>query len=88
VNHAVVSYRIDSHSLLGKAEKQLAPTLGSASVKAERELIQVVFEVLVADRSLMGPDQPSLEQGNHAVNPWHQFGRNLFFPVSNVISCS
>jgi hypothetical protein len=80
VNHVVVSYRIDSHSLLRKAEKQFAPTSGSAAIETERKLIQVLFEVLVADRSLMGPDQPSLEQRNHAVNPWHQFGSSLFLP--------
>ena len=35
------------HRLLHETEKQLAPTLGFAPVKAKRELIEVVRQVLV-----------------------------------------
>lgn len=35
------------HGLLHETEKQLAPTFGFASVKAKRELIQVVRQMLV-----------------------------------------
>src|SRR5207245_5911923 len=34
----------------------------------------------VADRSLVGSDQPPLEQGDHAVNPWHQLRWSLLLP--------
>jgi hypothetical protein len=54
VNDPVVSHGINSHGLLREAKEELAPTLGSPAIEAERELIQIVVEVLVADRSLVG----------------------------------
>jgi hypothetical protein len=88
VNHSFLSYRIDSDRLLREAEKELASTMGAAAIEAERELVQVIFEVLMADGSLVGPDQPSLQLGDDAVNPWDQLGGSPLFPLSNVISCS
>ena len=72
MNDPVVGHRIDGHSLLRKAKEELAATLGSPAIEAERELVQIVVEVLVADRSLVGSNQPRFEQGDHTVNPWHQ----------------
>jgi len=34
----------------------------------------------MTDRSLVGSDQPPLEQGDHAVNPWHQLRWSLLLP--------
>ena len=58
VNDPVVGHRIDSHSLLREAKEELAPTLGSPAIEAERELIKIIVEVLMADRSLVGSNQP------------------------------
>src|SRR3974390_574631 len=77
MNNPVSRYRVDTHGLLHEAEKQLAPTLGSSPIKAERELIQIVVQVLVADGSLMSSHQPSFEQGNHTVNARHQLRGSL-----------
>ena len=35
----------------------------------------------MTDRSLVGSDQPPLEQGDHAVNPWHQLRWSLLLPL-------
>ena len=48
-----VSYRIDGHSLLSGAEKEFASTVRSPANEAERELIQVILEMLMANRSLI-----------------------------------
>jgi hypothetical protein len=57
VNDPVVSHRVDGDSLLREAKEELASTLGSSAIEAERELIQI-FEVFMADRSLVGSNQP------------------------------
>src|ERR1035437_4816489 len=67
VDDPVISDRIDGHSLLRKTKEQLTSTLGSSSVEAERELVQIVVKVLMTDRSLMGSDQPSFEERNALV---------------------
>src|SRR3989475_2807180 len=67
----------DAYRLLSQPEEELAATSRSASVESKGELLQVVIEVLVTDRPLMGPDQPPFEQRYHKVNPGHQFGRRF-----------
>jgi hypothetical protein len=66
--------------LLREAKEEQAPTLGSPAIEAERELIEIVVEVLMADRSLVGSNQLPLEQGDHTVNPWHQVRQSFLFP--------
>jgi len=81
VNDPVVSHRIDGHSLLREAKEELAPTLGSSAIEAERELIQIIVKVLMADRSLVSSNQPPFEQGDHTVNPWHQLRWSLLLSL-------
>ena len=52
MNNSVVSHGIDGHSLLREAKEELAPTFGSPAIETERELIQIVVEVLMADRGV------------------------------------
>jgi len=56
-------------SLLSQAIEELAARVGLAAVEAENELVEVVVEVLVGNGSLVGAQQPALEQGDHAMNP-------------------
>ena len=63
--------------LLHEAKKQLAAAFGSPPVESERELVQVVIEMLVANRSLVGPHQPSFEQGDDAVHSRHRLRWSL-----------
>src|ERR1035437_1536496 len=77
VDDPVISDRIDGHSLLRKTKEQLTSTLGSSSVEAERELVQIVVKVLMTDRSLMGSDQPSFEERDDLVHSRHQLRWSL-----------
>ena len=67
----------DGYGLLHEAKKELAPAFRSPPVESERELIQVIIEMLVADRSLVGSHKPPFEEADHAVNSWHQFRGSL-----------
>ena len=53
VNDLVAGYRIDGDGLLREAKEQLSPAARPAPVEPERELIQIVVQVFVADRPLM-----------------------------------
>ena len=35
----------------------------------ERELVQVILQMLFADPALMGAEEPALQQRHHAVHP-------------------
>ena len=43
---------------------------GAAAVEPEGKLFEVAGEVLTARRSLMGAEDPSLEQREDQMNPW------------------
>ncbi len=58
--------------LLEQAVEQQAAVAGAAAVEAERELVQVVVELVVTDRALMGAQQSALEQARDAVNLGHR----------------
>jgi len=55
--------------------------MGPPPIEAERELIQIIVEVLMADCSLVRSHQPPFEQGDHVVNSRHQFGWSLLLPL-------
>jgi len=55
-----VGDRFNVHRVLRQADGQLASASRVAAVKSKGELIQVVIEVFVADRPLMGSYQPPL----------------------------
>jgi hypothetical protein len=77
VDDPIKSDGIDSHSLLREAKEELTSTLRSPSVEAKRELVQIVVEILVADGSLMGSEQPTFEERDNLVHSRHQFRRSL-----------
>ena len=57
----VMGNGIDGHSLLRQTKEELASTLGSSAIEPESEFIQIVVEVLMTDRSLVGSHQPTFE---------------------------
>ena len=61
--------------------KKSLPRFLTPPVEAERELIQVVVEVLVAHGPLVGAHQPPFEQRDCAVNARQQLRRRLFLPL-------
>jgi len=58
----LIGCRLNLHGLLGQSVEEFPSRLGLAAVEAERELIEVVVKVLVADRALVGSQQPAFEQ--------------------------
>ena len=72
-----VRYRLDGDRLLDQAEKQFAAVPGRPTVEAKGELVEVVVQMRVADGALMGAQQPSLEQGDDAVDARQQFGARV-----------
>ncbi len=56
----------------GKSVKELAPVPGGSSVESKCELIQVVIQLLPGYTTLMGPEQPPLEQRG---GPVHHSGK-------------
>ena len=71
VENTIQGYWLDRHGLLDEAEEKLAAAFGSSPVESERELVQVVVEMLVADRPLVRPYEPPLEERDHPVDPRH-----------------
>src|SRR6516165_1185152 len=69
--------RIDLYSLLGQAIEQFAARSRRAAVESEAELVQVI----VANRTLMRAEQPSLQQRDHAVYARQQLRRGFLLPA-------
>jgi hypothetical protein len=61
VNYLVMGNGIDGHRLLRQTKEELASTLGSTAIEPEREFIEIVVQVLMADCSLVGSHQPPFE---------------------------
>src|SRR5258706_1485634 len=66
------SHRFHRHGLLQQPIEQQNAGTGSSAIKAESELIQIVIYVRGAHGSLVGPHQPTLEQGSHLIDSWQQ----------------
>jgi len=65
VNYTVTGNRIDGHSLLHQTKEKLASTLGSPTIESERELVEIVAQMLMTDGPLVRAQQPSFEQGGY-----------------------
>src|SRR5664280_2121077 len=69
--------RIYLHSLLGQAIEQFAARGRRAAVEAKGELVEVIGQVIMANRTLMGAEQPSLQQRDHAMYVRQQLRRGF-----------
>jgi hypothetical protein len=58
----VVGHRVNRHSLLEKSVEELSPVSGCSPVEPERELVEIVVEVFLADRAMMRAEEPALEE--------------------------
>src|SRR2546422_3119773 len=84
----LVRGRFHSYGLLQQPIEKLSPRAGFATVKAERKLIQIEVQVLQADRTLVGSDQPALQQRDHQMHPGQEFGCRLLAPLQHRHSVS
>ncbi len=62
--------RLGGDGLLDEAEEQLPTVARTSAVESKRELVQVVVEMRLRHRPLMGAEQPAFEQRDDAVHPW------------------
>ena len=59
---------ISGHSALQESVEEQATVAGVTSVEAERELVQVVVELVVTDGSLVRPEDPALDERGDEVH--------------------
>ena len=67
----------DHYGLLSEAREQLASAARSAPIEPKGELVEVVVQVLETYGSLMGAQQPALQQRDDPMNARQQFGRRF-----------
>src|SRR3954469_24660535 len=63
-----VAGRLDAHGVLDEAGEAVADPLGGAAVEAERVLVEVGGEVLLAHRAVVGAEEPALDEAEHQVD--------------------
>ena len=64
----MVRHGLDGHGLLDQPEKQFAPMMRTATVEPEREFVQVIVQMCLADGPLVRAEPPALEQRDHAMD--------------------
>src|ERR1017187_8879146 len=74
---SVIRLMVRPLRLLRQTIKKLAATGRFAAVESKRELVEVVLEVLVADRALMSPHEPPFQEGEDTVHTRQQIGGRL-----------
>ena len=60
-DEAMVGDGFHCDSLLHETVEELSAALRSSTVESEREFVEVVLEMFMADGTLMGSQQPALE---------------------------
>ncbi len=78
LGETLVRHRSHRYSLLGKAQEELSSATRTPSIETKREFVEVVVEVLFADRTLVRARQPAFQQRSRQMNSRQQFrGRFL-----------
>src|ERR1035441_3303728 len=80
-DHGLVRDGIDGDRLLRQAVEESPSIAGPTPVESKREFVEVVFQVLVAHRSLMSSQNPALQQRCDAVHARHQFRRGFLLTL-------
>ena len=71
-HQAFPHYWRKGHRLFDESVKQQPSGSGCAAVKAKGELVEIVIQMICPARSLVGSEQPALEQGDHLVDAGQQ----------------
>src|SRR4051794_18319689 len=77
LDEASVRDGIDDDRLLNEMEEEFAAMSRPSSVESKRELVEVVVQMHLADRAMMGAEQPAFEQRHDAVHARQQLGGEL-----------
>ena len=62
-----IGNRLDRNGLLDEVEEQLPAVARTSAIESKRELVQVIVEMCLCDRTLMRAEQPAFEQRNDAA---------------------
>src|SRR5436305_67578 len=63
-----VAGRLDAHGVLDEAGEAVADPLGGAAIEAERVLVEVGGEALLAHRAVVGAQQPALDEAEDEMD--------------------
>src|SRR3954454_5272086 len=63
-----VAGRLDAHGVLDEAGEAVADPLGGAAVEAERVLVEIGGEVLLARRAVVGAEEPALDEAEEEMD--------------------
>ena len=67
--------------LFDQAKEKFAPALRFSPIESECEFVEVVHQMRVADRALVGSEQPAFQQRNDSMHAGQQFARVLEMPT-------
>jgi len=76
---------INLYSLLNKPVKKLSSGTRSSSIETKSKLVKIIVQVRQLNSSLMGAQQPALEQGCHSVCQWQKVLANVRFLADNLV---
>ena len=85
---APASNRVDRYSLLNEAVKKLSPGPRSSAVETKCKLVKIIVQVRQLDSSLMGAQQPALEQGHNSICQGQEVLTNVRLLSGNMMSIS
>jgi hypothetical protein len=60
--------------LLGQSVEYVANVSRCSPIETKRELFQIMLEMLLPNRALVSPHQPTLQERNHPVNTRQKLG--------------
>src|SRR3974390_3284742 len=61
--------------------EKFAAAPGSSTIEPERKLVEIVIQMLMADRALVSAHQPAFQQGDHKMDPRHQLRGCFLLPL-------
>jgi len=71
---------------VGETEEDLTGMTGTAPIEAKGVLVEVALQMLVADRALIGAQEPALQQRRDPVHPWQVTSAGLVLTGSEIKS--
>ena len=80
-------HRLHLNRLLSQSIEQFAPRSRLAPIEPEGEFVEIVVQVLLTNRALVGSQQPTLEQRDYPMNPWEKvfaLGFSLDLPIVDI----
>jgi len=83
-DQAPIGHRVYRDGLVDQAMEEPAPVARGAAVETKGKLVKVVGQVRSLRPALVRTEQPSLQEGGHAVDAWQQFVGGLTAAADHV----